>query len=66
MLVNNSYVAGLEKETAAAARGALGTIAGAMIFIFRAAVVGVQSWISKIYMAFRDPGRVWHIHAGRS
>lgn len=64
MLINNSYVAGLEKETAAAVDSAFCTIAGTMIFVFRAAFIGVLCGILKIDMAFRNAIRVIHIVSG--
>lgn len=41
MLINNSYVAGFQKETAAAIRSAFCTVAGAVIFILSAATIGI-------------------------
>ena len=62
MLINNSYVAGLKKETAAAVYSTFRTIAGTMVFIFRAAFISVLCGVLEIYMAFRYA--IWIIHIG--
>lgn len=60
MLINNSNVAGLQEETAAAVDNALCTISVAMVLIFRPATIGVFAGILKIDMALWQPVRVGH------
>jgi hypothetical protein len=41
VLIYNSYVAGLQEKAAAAINSAFGTIAGAMVFVFGPAAIGI-------------------------